>query len=100
MNKLASLVLSMTILLTFSLIAATSQRLPDNAQAIVTGQHALLLNQLASHVGGEAQLEALMGVDDDLLESGEIALEEVFQRAVEAKLITQGEAEAILKRSQ
>ena len=100
MNKLPHLVLSMILILTFGLIAGASQKLPDNAQIIVTGQNALLLNQLASHAGGDAQLEALMGVDDDLLMSGEIALEQVFQRAVEAKLITSAEAKAILKSSQ
>ncbi len=96
MKKLLQFVLSMTLVLTLSFIASARQRLPDNAQAIVTGQNTLLLNQLATHVGGENQLEALIGVDDDLLEEGELSLEEVFQRAVEAKLITASEAEEIL----
>lgn len=99
MNKLSQLVLSIILVLTFGLIAGASQKLPDNAQVIVTGQNTLLLNQLANHVGGETQLEALMGVDNDLLTSGEIALSEIFQRAIEAKLITPAEAEAILKSS-
>ena len=67
----APLVLSIILVLTFGLIAGASQKLPHNAQLIVTGQNTLLLNQLANHVGGKTQLEALIGVDDDLLTSGE-----------------------------
>ena len=100
MNKLSQLVLSIILVLTFGLIAAASQKLPDDAPLIVTGQNTLLLNQLANHVGGITQLEALMGVDDDLLTSGEIALSEIFQRAIEAKLSTPAEAEPILNSSQ